>query len=205
MKQKALETRLSILRITIYSMILFCFANNAFTQAIKPTSLHFVKDYQVRNFYNSTVLLGKLDLTQDLSNESIYPKVHFTSPGCAFKQIDEVLKIFNHSNTTQESYINLGKLYNYTAIDMDINKQNNSSNVDALLSLYKDKTNRFVIVQQVVDSGNIQISLEILQNTVLQILLATRFYLLVLHFLIATATYHFYFSILLINLQPIVT
>jgi len=196
---------LSILRITIYSMILFCFANNAFTQAIKPTSLHFVKDYQVRNFYNSTVLLGKLDLTQDLSNESIYPKVHFTSPGCAFKQIDEVLKIFNHSNTTQESYINLGKLYNYTAIDMDINKQNNSSNVDALLSLYKDKTNRFVIVQQVVDSGNIQISLEILQNTVLQILLATRFYLLVLHFLIATATYHFYFSILLINLQPIVT
>jgi len=137
---------------------------NSFAQTFDPLSLHFKKDYQVRNFYNSSVLLSKLDLSQDVLNDSIHPIIHLTSPGCDFKQADEILEIFNSSNTTQQSYINLGILYNYAAIDMDISTQNISNAAGALLSLYKDKTNRFVITQKVNDSGNIQVIFEIFQN-----------------------------------------
>jgi len=39
-------------------------------------------DYQVRNFYNSSVSLSKLDFSKDVLNESRYPKIHLISPGC---------------------------------------------------------------------------------------------------------------------------
>jgi hypothetical protein len=156
---------LSIFRIAIFHVIFICLGTYLFAQPFDPLSLHFIKDYQIRNFYNSSVLLDKLDLSQDVSNDSIYPKIHFTSPGCAFKQTDKILKIFNNSKTTQQSYINLGKLHNYAAIDMDIKEQNHSSgSASALLSLYKDKDNRFVITQRDFEASDKQITLEIFKN-----------------------------------------
>ena len=129
-------------------------------------SLHFTKDYQIRNFYNSSVLLNELDLSNDVLDESVSPAVHFTSPGCAFNQIGQVLEIYNNSGSEQESYVNLGNLHNYAAIDMDIKEQSHSSGTaSALLSLFKDKDNRFVIAQRSIDAGDKQITLEIFKNS----------------------------------------
>jgi len=152
-------------QVTILNIIFICLGINSFAQALDPLSLHFQKDYQVRNFYNSSVALSKLDLSQDVLNESIYPQMHITSPGCDFKQNGQVLQISNNSGTDQESYINLGKLYNYAAIDMDIQEQSYySCSANALLSFYKDEDNRFVIAQRDVDAGNKKITLEIFKN-----------------------------------------
>ncbi len=162
MKQSVLEKQL---RIYIFNIILIFLGINSFAQTLDPLSLHFKKDYQVRNFYNSAVLLSKLDLSQDVLDESLYPKIHLTSPGCAFKQTGQALEIFNNSETIQQSYISLGKLYNYAAIDMDIQGQNHkSATANALLSFYKDKDNRFVITQRDVDAENKKITLEIFKN-----------------------------------------
>lgn len=162
MKQSVLEKQL---RIYIFNIILIFLGINSFAQTLDPLSLHFKKDYQVRNFYNSAVLLSKLDLSQDVLNESLYPKIHLTSPGCEFKQTGQALEIFNNSETIQQSYINLGKLYNYAAIDMDIKSQTHKSyTANALLSFYKDKDNRFVISQRDVDAENKKITLEIFKN-----------------------------------------
>jgi len=154
-----------ILRTSIIYISLICLGLNSFAQTFDPLSLHFKKDYQIRNFYNSSVLLSKLDLSQDVLNESIYPKVDLTSPGCDFKQDGEVLQISNNSETEQQSFVNLGKLYNYAAIDMDIRSQTHSSSfAKAQLSLYQDQDNRFVITQNDVDSENRKITLEIFKN-----------------------------------------
>ncbi len=37
---------------------------NCFTQSIPPHELHFIKDYQTRNFYNSQVILSELDFSK---------------------------------------------------------------------------------------------------------------------------------------------
>jgi hypothetical protein len=92
-------------------------------------------------------------------------QIHLTSPGCELILSDQILKISNNSDTIQESYVNLGKLYNYAAIDMDIKEQkHNTCSASALLSLYKDEENRFVITQRDSDAGNNQITLEIVKN-----------------------------------------
>lgn len=162
MKQSVLAKQL---RIYIFNIIFIFLGVNSFAQSIDPLSLHFKKDYQVRNFYSSSVVLSKLDLSQDVLNESIYSKIHLTSPGCDFKQDGQVFQISNNSATQQESYISLGKLYNYAAIDIDIKEQKHrSNNASALLSLYRDNENRFVITQRDVDAGNKQITLEIFKN-----------------------------------------
>ena len=88
MKQAVLEKKVKNLRISILNIILICLGINSFAQSFDPLSLHFTKDYQVRNFYNSSVLLSNLDLSHDVLNESLYPKIHLTSPGCDFKQDD---------------------------------------------------------------------------------------------------------------------
>ena len=156
---------LSIFRISILNVIFICLGINSLAQPYDPLSLHFKKDYQVRNFYSSSVTLSELDLSQDVLNESVYPRIHLTSPGCDFKQNGQVLQISNNTGTSQHSYINLGKLYNYVAIDMDIQEQfHNSGTASALLSLYKDKDNRFVIAKRDVDAGNKKITLEIFKN-----------------------------------------
>ena len=162
MQQSVLEKQL---RICIFNIVFICLGINSSAQPLDPLSLHFKKDYQVRNFYNSAVLLNKLDLSQNVSNKSLYPRVHLTSPGCDFKQSGQVLKVSNSSETQQESYISLGKLYNYAAIDIDIKEQShNSNNASVLLSFYKDKNNRFIIGQGDVDAGKKMITLEIFKN-----------------------------------------
>jgi hypothetical protein len=71
----------------------------------------------------------------------------------------------NNSGKDQQSYISLGKLYNYVAIDMDILEQSHNSNTaSALLSFYKDKDNRFVITQRDADAGKKKITLEIFKK-----------------------------------------
>lgn len=156
---------MKIFRIFIFNIIVVCLSINSFAQAIEPLSLHFKKDYQVRNFYNSQVLLSKLDLSENVVDESVYPKVHLTSQGCDFKQEGKLLQISNNSEKVQESYINLGKLYNYAAIDFDIQSQTHrSGSANALLSFYQDKDNRFVITQNDVDAENKRISLEVFKK-----------------------------------------
>lgn len=112
-------------QISIFHVILICLGTNSFAQTYNPLALHFQKDYQVRNFYNSSVSIGKLDFSQNVLNESLYPRIHFTSPGCAFEQNGQVLLISNGSETVQESHLNLGELHNYAAIDMEIQKPKN--------------------------------------------------------------------------------
>jgi hypothetical protein len=165
MKQIPSIAQLSILKFSIYNVIIICLGINSHAQTFDPLSLHFTKDYQVRNFYSSSVTLSDLDLSQDVLNESLYPKMHLTSPGCDLQQNGRDLKFSNHTEIVQETYINLGKLYNYAAIDMDISEQNlGSSNSSVVLSLYKDQGNRIVISQRVVDAENNKISLTILKD-----------------------------------------
>ena len=116
LKQTALDVQLSLLRKAIFHVIVFCFGMNSFAQTHDPLSLHFQKEYQVRNSYNSFVTISKLDLSQDVLNESTYPRIHLTSPGCDFKQDGQVLLISNNSGKVQESHINLGKLNNYACL-----------------------------------------------------------------------------------------
>ena len=106
--------------LAIFHVIFICLAINTHSQSYDPLSLQFTKEYQVRNFYNSSVLLSQIDLSQDVLNESIHPRLDLTSPGCELEQNGRVLQFSNSSGTDQESYINLGPLYNYAAIDVDI-------------------------------------------------------------------------------------
>lgn len=59
MRKAVFEKQLSI---SIFNIIFCCLGINSFAQPLDPLSLHFKKDYQVRNFYNSSVVLSKLDL-----------------------------------------------------------------------------------------------------------------------------------------------
>jgi len=166
MKQVVLVIQLKIFRIFILNIILICLGIYSFAQTRDPLSLHFKKDYQVRNFYNSSVLLSNLDLSHDVLNESLYPKIHLTSPGCDFKRDDQILLISNNTKTEQKSFVNLGKLYNYAAIDLDIQSQTHKSNsASAQLSFYQDKDNSIVITQGDVDAENKKITLEIFKNS----------------------------------------
>ena len=167
MKQIPSVIKMRIISISILNIILICLAINSCTQpqTYDPLSLHFKKDYQVRNFYNSSVLLSKLDLSQNVLDESTYSKTHLTSSGCDFQQNGQALKISNNSEKVQESYINLGKLYNYAAIDFDIQSQAHiSGTANALLSFYQNEENRIVITQRDVDAENKKLTLEIVKN-----------------------------------------
>ena len=44
--------------------LLFFSSVNCFAQSIPPQELHFIKDYHIRNFYNSQVILSKLDFSK---------------------------------------------------------------------------------------------------------------------------------------------
>ncbi len=153
------------IKLASFLVVFLCLGINSHSQSYEPTSLHFQKDYQVRNFYNTSLTLSELDWSQDILDESKHPRIHLTSPGCDFKQKGQALKISNKSGREQQSYIKLGKLYNYAAIDMDLQKQSHKSGIlNALLTLYKDEDNNFVIAQNSVDDGTIQITLEIFKE-----------------------------------------
>ena len=152
-------------RLSIVLLFLICTGLNTPAQPFDPMSLHFKKDYQVRNFFSSSVTLSKLDLSHDVLDESFHPRKHFTSPGCQFKLKGHVLTISNNTGKDQHSYINLGELHNYAAIDMDIQGQSGiSGTASAQLMLYKDDENRFVIEQRDIDANDKCISLQIFKN-----------------------------------------
>lgn len=129
-----------------------------------PMQLNFVKDYQVRNFFSSSILLNKLDLTTNFVNNSDYTRIDLAG-SLTFNQSGQVLTISNKGNTRAESYLKIGRLYHYAAIDLDITSQNSISyTANAVLSLYKDSDNRVVIVQRDNDAGTKTYTVEIFKN-----------------------------------------
>ena len=96
---------------------------NCFTQSIPPQELHFIKDYQTRNFYNSQVILSELDFSKKIIDNPFVQFNHQTYPGCDFRQQGASLFISNNEKSIQQSFINLGKIFNYSAIDLEIEDQ----------------------------------------------------------------------------------
>ncbi len=144
---------------------LFFFAFNSIAQTLSPLDLHFEKDYQVRNFYNSKVILSQLDFSSDSLEISSLKLMHISSPGCDFKKTRNLLNISNDTERRQESYINLGKVYNYSAIDFDIHShKNNLSSSSAILSIFKDKDNQLVVSQSFLGSNKKEIVFEIIKS-----------------------------------------
>ena len=134
-------------------------------QKLGPLDLHFKKDYQVRNFYNSKVLLSELEISKDFLENSLPNYIHLTSPGCDFKKTRNLLNISNDTEIRQESYINLGKVYNYSAIDFDIhNHKNNLSSSSAVLSIFKDKDNQLIVSQSFLGSNKKEILFEVIKG-----------------------------------------
>lgn len=153
------------LKLAVYYVLFIFLVPMSCTQTYSPLDLNFTKDYTVRNFYNSQVILNELDLSEDVRDESKYPLMHLTAPGCTFTQNGETLTLSNNTGSDQESYIYLGKVHNYAAIDLSIQEQSHKSHTaNALLTLFKDKDNQIVLQQRDVDASNKSISLEVTQN-----------------------------------------
>ena len=55
--------------------LIFFASVNCFAQSIPPQELHFIKDYQIRNFYNSKVILSQLDFSKNILDDPLF-KVH---------------------------------------------------------------------------------------------------------------------------------
>ncbi|MDR1331595.1 MAG: T9SS type A sorting domain-containing protein [Tannerella sp.] len=129
-----------------------------------PDQLHFEKEYQVRNFFNLSVPLNRLDFTEDLMNSAQYPRINVEG-SLDFNQSGEILRIENTGNTRAESYLKMGKLYHYAAIDMDVVSQSHAGyTANAILSLHKDAQNRILIVQRDSDADTKTFSVEIFRN-----------------------------------------
>ena len=109
---------------------------------ITPLTLHFEKEYQLRNFFNLKVVLKQFDPSKDIGE---YLQTDITSNTCSFRRESGELVIENQSgSSTAESYLGIGKVHNYAAIDIDIASQDG----DVILALvHNDKTNRIVIKQ----------------------------------------------------------
>lgn len=144
---------------------LFFASVNCFAQSIPPQELHFIKDYQIRNFYNSQVILSQLDFSKNILDDPLYKVNHQTLPGCDFELQDGLLNISNNTKTIQQSHINLGKIFNYAAIDMDIEAQNKKSSfATASLSIFKDNRKRLTVSQNQIDPESKQIVFEIFKE-----------------------------------------
>ena len=92
-------------------------------------------------------------------------KVNHQTLGCDFEQQGGLLNIFNNTKTIQQSHVNVGKIFNYAAIDMDIEAQNKKSFfATASLSIFKDNWNRFIVSQNQIDSESKQIVFEIIKE-----------------------------------------
>ncbi len=123
-------------------LVFIVLAQSIWAQPLDPLSLHFEKDYQVRNFFNSSITLSELDFSQDVLDQRKVPQVHLTFPGCGIKRTGENLTFENTTTAIQESYVDMGRLYNYAAIDLNISKQQHNTYTGcAVLSLYQDKKN----------------------------------------------------------------
>ena len=144
---------------------LFFLAINCIAQPLSPLELHFEKDYQVRNFYNSKVILSQLDISKDSTEISSIRLMHVTYPGCKFKKSDGLLNISNNTKENQESYINLGGIYNYSAIDFDLfNQKNGLSQASGALLISKDKNNQLSVSQNCLSFDKKEIVFQIIKN-----------------------------------------
>ena len=138
---------------------------NCFTQSIPPHELHFIKDYQTRNFYNSQVILSELDFSKKIIDNPLYEFNHQTYPGCDFRQQGALLFISNNEKSIQQSFISLGKIFNYSAIDLEIkNQKKKSSFATASISIFKDSLNRLTVSQKQLKSECKQIVFEIFKE-----------------------------------------
>lgn len=152
------------LRLFAIFLIQIVSMHSTYAVTYTPMQLNFVKDYQVRNYFSSSILLNELDFATNLLNNSDYPRIDLAG-SLTFNQNGQVLTILNNGNSRAESYLKMGKLYHYAAIDMDITSQNNTSySANAVLSLYKDASNRIVIVQRDIDAGTKTYTMEIFKN-----------------------------------------
>jgi hypothetical protein len=129
-------------------------------------SSYFEKVEQVRNFFNLSVPLNKLDFTEDLINNDPSSRINIAG-ALDFNQSGEILSIENATNARAESYLKMGKLYHYVAIDMDVAAQNHVGyTANAILALHKDAQNRILIVQRDNDAATKNFSIEIFKNGV---------------------------------------
>ncbi|MCP4310640.1 MAG: hypothetical protein GY790_05210 [Bacteroidetes bacterium] len=101
-------TRMKKFKSAIFLLVLICLRINSLAQPLDPLSLHFEKDYQIRNFYNTSVTLSKLDFSQDLLNESKYPRIQLTSPG-VMRRFEFCL----HAEIESESSVQIGEAAAY--------------------------------------------------------------------------------------------
>ena len=51
-------------------------------EPLDPVSLYFEKDYQVRNFFNSSIILSRLDVAADAFSRKNVSLVNVACPGC---------------------------------------------------------------------------------------------------------------------------
>jgi len=150
---------------TLKIHLLFLVSISCFAQSIPPQKLHFIKDYQTRNFYNSKVIFSQLDFSKKMIDDPSYKLNHLTSPGCDFQQKGRSLFISNKTKTIQQSHINLGKIFNYSAIDLEIKDQKKKASfATASLSIFKDNRNRISVSQKQLDSESKQIVFEIFKE-----------------------------------------
>jgi hypothetical protein len=131
-----------------------------------PNQLNFEKDYQVRNFFNLSVPLNQLDFTGDVTGNSQYARIDLEG-SLDFNQPEDVLILTNKSNARAESYLKMGELYHYAAIDLDVASQTHAGyTANAILSLHKDAQNRILIVQRDNDAGTKTFTTEVFKNGV---------------------------------------
>jgi hypothetical protein len=144
---------------------MFC-CLSVFAEKYTSGQLNFEKDYQVRNFFNLSIPLNELDFTGDLVSNNQYARVDIAG-SLHFNQSGEVLTIENTGNARAESYLKMGKLYHYAAIDMDVAAQSHAGyTANAILSLHKDSQNRILIVQRDNDAGTKTFTTEIFKEGV---------------------------------------
>ena len=135
------------------------FGTQLFGDGADVLSLHFEKEYEVRNFFNSSVPLRTLDFSDE------FPVVSLTDSGCVFSQNGAGLTIENPTGKIQESYVRLGPLCNYAAVDLSIGSQQHAGySANAVLALQQDRDNRILIVQRDAGAADSSCSLEIFKD-----------------------------------------
>ncbi|MBN2164178.1 MAG: hypothetical protein JXR25_13590 [Pontiellaceae bacterium] len=136
-----------------------------FGEGVNVLSLHFEKEYQIRNYFNSSVPLSRLDLGGAVAGDPDYPLIHLTDPGCVIESKKNSLLISNPTDEKQESYVRLGPLYNYAAVDLAIGSQQHAGyTANAVLALQQDCDNRILVVQRAADAADSSCSLEIFKD-----------------------------------------
>jgi hypothetical protein len=129
-----------------------------------PDRLHFEKAYQVRHHFSLSAPLNALDFTEDLPGNSQHARIDLAG-ALHFNPSDGALTLENTGTTRAESYLTLGRLYHYAAIDLDVAAQHSAGyTANAILSLHCDAQNRVVVVQRDADAATKTFSVEVFKN-----------------------------------------